>query len=58
MKGMWYVGEGRYELALWNGLLFVTIGSKLGGYVEMTMEYGERGFSPLKQLTKEMCHGT
>lgn len=52
IRGRWYIGEGRFigGIALWNGREFMGIQGKWGRYVQTWAVYGERGFSPEKEL--------
>jgi hypothetical protein len=52
----WYVGEGRFSgspcLGFWTGHNFVGLSFEWGRFTFTDAEYGERGFSPVKSVTR------
>jgi len=50
----YYVGEGRFMgepcVGMWDGTVFVGLGTAWSMYEANTAEYGDRGFTPLRSI--------
>jgi hypothetical protein len=52
-QGAWYYGDGRLgPVAQWNGLHFQSIGYSWGQHQIDTMEYGDKGYTPMAVIDK------